>query len=268
MYVMRRFTLSFILIVFISSCTSHKANLTNNESVREQLVAVHGLCDEGLVSPEVCKDKERAILGLLPKGMEPTMQATSDPVTTPVTTAKPRVTEYYHPLGFHVKLPIGWQVLDPTKASEALENLRGRIKDRIPDDANADNVLRLLENRIKSGTTRLLQNGEDSINIQKNYVALPANAIASQKYCERLSLRMSASANGPLSMYDCGLRKLGEFPAFYMDHDARQAGMRTIQVWLEKTTGETIVFMMNCKNINLETRRKEFKTIITSMRWD
>jgi len=44
--------------------------------------------------------------------------------------------------------------------------------------------------------------------------------------------------------------------------------MRTIQYWIEKTDGETYMFLLNCDNANLEVRRTEFEKILASIRWD
>src|SRR5262245_62588799 len=61
-------TVSLVSIVAASLVVGAGAQAdATDEVTREQLVALKKLCDEGLLSPDVCKEKQRELLGLPPR---------------------------------------------------------------------------------------------------------------------------------------------------------------------------------------------------------
>src|SRR5262245_22035495 len=77
-------TVSLVCIVASSLVVSAGARAdATDEVARDQLVALKKLRDEGLVSPDVCKEKQRELLGLRPHASSP---------PTPGSTPAPRAT--------------------------------------------------------------------------------------------------------------------------------------------------------------------------------
>lgn len=251
-----------VLGIGVSISTTAHAQAIDEISIVQQLRELKELCDDGLVSPDVCKEKQRVILGLESKTKKTDVDSSTAAILEMV--PEPSGTDYHHPLGFQITLPADWLVFEAKVTSDDLE----KFKERLSNDEVSQNVLRYLEFQQKSGAVGILQNGKASIKIQKNRVALPANNLVSQQFCEGMTSRLSSSSSGPRTMYECKFGKIGEFPAFYIDHDSIQKGMRTIQYWIENTDGDTYMFLLDCDNANLEARRTEFKSILASIRWE
>lgn len=258
----RRLQVLIVLGIGVSLSATAQAQAIDEIPVVQQLHELKELCDKGLVSPDVCKEKQRKILGLELETTNPDVDSSIAAIQKMM--PEPSTTDYHHTLGFQIKLPAGWLVFEPKVTSDDLE----KFKERLANNDVNQNVLRFLEFQLKSGAAGILQKGKARISIRKNRVALPANTLVSQQFCKGMTNRLSSSSTGPRAMYECKLGKIGGFLAFYMDHDSIQKGMRTIQYWIENTDGDTYVFLLDCDNANLDTRRTEFKNILASIRWD
>ena len=63
-----------MVVGLVVVCSGAGADPTG-ETTRAQLAALKELCDKGLVSPEICAEKQRDILGLTPRMSAPPQPA-------------------------------------------------------------------------------------------------------------------------------------------------------------------------------------------------
>lgn len=280
---------SLICIVVTSLAVSAgvPADATD-EATREQLVALKKLCDEGLVGPEVCKEKQREILRLAPRALGPPARAFSPsprgatgPTPSsedslgsarPGTDAKQRSlsgappqnaaasAERVHesPLGFRMRLSPRWLRAGPQETQRGF----ALVKDQIGSNPDAKRAWE----RVSANVEIYLSAGAQ-MSVQARDGAVPENASDGAAVCQQLSSAIAKLTSRPVTMHECGLRTVAGVPMFYVDHDGVGNGTRTMQFWLEKEPTKLLQFTLNSKDDNVDSRRKELTDIVASVRW-
>jgi hypothetical protein len=120
--------------------------------------------------------------------------------------------------------------------------------------------------RISDNVEIYIRDGEH-MGIQARDGAVPQNEADGSTVCQHLSNMIAKMTSRPLAMHECGLRTVAGTTMFYVDHDGLVNGMRTMQFWLEKGPAKVLQFTLNCKDANVDARRKELTDIVASLRW-
>jgi hypothetical protein len=242
-----------------------------DEATRRQLEELKALCDAGLVAPPVCREKQRAILGLPARGgaartrgdgaqTAPPAPGASAPAPGP---AQEAATAYESPLGFRMTLPAGWTEIAAEQMDAGFDALRSRA------DGNPD-AARLLERLRAQGTHReagFFAKGRDSLHVMRSAIRPPEDPAARAAFCERLDATTSKAAGRRLRTYACSARMVSGVPAFHVERDALLPATRTMQYWLPDRTGSSIHLVMTCRDADADERRREMEGIVESLRW-
>jgi len=251
------------------------------DTTRAELSALKELCDGGLVTPEVCAEKQRGILGLTPRMSPPPQPAgvrgsapgarrpnesRPAPSTKPVASSPAPAGTIdaisggvrESALGFRMSLPGGWTPVGPKDMRKGFAVLA----DQMADGSEARRVWeRLVDD------AEVFVRGGEQLTVHARAGTVPRSPADGQALCQTLVGTMSQLAKRPLATHECGLVEVAGVTALIVDQEALVAGRRTVQVWLEKGTGTVLQFTMNCKDENVALRRKELNDIVASVRW-
>lgn len=283
-----RWSIGGMMVVILVVVSSSAGADVTGETTRAQLAALKELCDKGLVSPEICAEKQRDILGLTPRMSAPPQPAGGPRARggvpdaarpndslgggRPALSAKPSgappaptaradtssggIRE--SALGFRMLLPDGWTPI----SSRDIRKGYGLLADQMTDSTEARRVWE----RLVDNAEVYMREGEQ-LTVQARAGAVPRSAADGQTVCQTLTGALSRVAKRPLTTHECGLAEVGGVKTLVVDQEALVAGRRTVQVWLEKETGQVLQFTMNCKDENVTLRRKELNDIVASVRW-
>jgi hypothetical protein len=225
-----------------------------DEATRRALVELKALCDAGLVTPAVCVEKQRAIVGLAARE-----EAAGTP-SVPDAPAEPG-TVHQSALGFRVTLPPGWVPLAPADVAAGFDALRSRT-DGNPDVARVVERLRVQEAR---GAV-LFANGRDVLHVQRAPGRPPGDATAVAELCERQEATASRAAARRLRTHACGARIVAGAPAFHVERDGLVPETRMFQYWLSARDGTSLQLVMTARAADADARRRELDAIVESLR--
>jgi hypothetical protein len=269
-------------------CSGAGADVTD-ERIRAQLTALKELCDKGLISPEVCAEKQRDILGLTPRMSTPPARA-GGPRLRGGPPAAPRAKDARGPaspapgakpsaplpapggsadapsgglresaLGFRMSLPDGWTRV----SSEDMRKGFAQLADQVADNPEARRVWE----RLVDSAEVYMREGEQ-LTVQSRAGTVPRNAADSEKLCQTLKGTLARlPSSKPLTTYECRLLEIGGVTTLFVDQQGLAAGTRTMQIWLEREPGKVLQFALSFKDDNVEPRRKELTDIVASVRW-
>ena len=131
MLITRLFSLGLMVLVATTLCASVQAQEID-DSTKAQLRQLKKLCDRGLISAEVCKEKQRAILGLHTpaQGTSPRSFTAPTPLAVSPSSSPPpeNKTVTAPPRSIHVDLPAGWTRLAVEELQTGREALLQRLK--------------------------------------------------------------------------------------------------------------------------------------------
>lgn len=261
-------TLSLGLVLAVTTlCVSVDAQEID-DSTKEQLRQLKDLCDDGLVSPEVCKEKQRSILGL--RGSSESVvenlqqlpsHVSSSGVQPHPSTADRLEARAQSPRRITVTLPPGWTQL----GSEGLQTGHETRLQRLGEQTEAQGRPKLVGASTDSAAGAHFGNDGDTLLISRFLHALPLNPTGAEKMCTLLSDRASSGQSSALR--DCGIRQIGGFPTMYVEKDGLRGESRVIQLWVAKSPEETFQLFLWCKIEHLATRKKELEGIVASVQW-
>jgi hypothetical protein len=261
----RTLPLGLVGVVAMLWCVAAQAQGIDDGTV-DQLHRLKRLCDDGLVSPEICQDKQRDLLGLGARHTSSPSSGASPSSSLPVKPS-PRAAEGsrrepQHPLGFSVSLPPGWTQV----TSEELKTSREFLQKQLTDDPIAKDFLKLLEALNLSDAGSYFRNDGDTLYIRRLVGTTPISPASAEKTCRALSGRPSAAqrtgGGRGSTLHDCGLRQVAGLPALYVEQDGARDGTMVIQLWVGKPPAETFQFILNCKAEHLAARRSELEAIV------
>ena len=274
-----------LMVVGLMVLSSGASADVAGETTRGQLAALKELCDTGLVSPEVCAEKQRDILGLTlrtspplePGGVRASAPGAPRPTdlhgrARPALSAKPSgslpapagrrdapsgsIRESV--LGFRMSLPDGWTSV----SSKDMRKGFAVLADQVADNAEAKRTLKQLVD-----DAEIYVRGGEQLTVQARAGVVPRSAAEAQALCEALLGTLSQVAKRPLTAHECGPVEVAGVTTLVVDQEALVAGRRTLQVWVEKEAGTLLQFTMTCTNENATLRRKELYDIVASVRW-
>jgi hypothetical protein len=239
-----------------------------DDSTKEQLRQLKEICDGGLVSPEVCKEKQRDILGLrgssgsVLKNLEQLQSQLPPPVVQPHASTIDRLEDGgQQPRRITVTLPSGWTQL----GIEGLQAGHGALLQPVEEDPEAKGRLELVEASTASAAGVHFRNYGDTLHVSRFSHALMLDPARAEKTCKILADR-ARSGQSP-ALLDCGIRQIGGLPALYVEKDSLRHEVRVIQLWVAKSPEETFQFFLRCKTERLATRKKELEDIVASVQW-
>lgn len=268
-------SLSLLFVVFAATMIAvpvHAQEITEN--TKEQLRQLKMVCDEGLVSPEVCKEKQRAILGLrISDGSLPTnpsLITTRRPVpgNPHVTVAANGEIETRPPRRIRVSLPSGWSPFSAEKLRAGREALMKRLE-QLKGDPKVKGLQKYLAVSTDSASQASFHNDGDFLQIVHLSPSLVLEPNHMERACQTMfdqAEAMDSDGQSP-ELLDCGLRQMGTFQTLYVEKNSTRDGARMIELWVAKSPEETFHFLLRCKADHTATRTKELEDIISSVQW-
>jgi hypothetical protein len=176
---------------------------------------------------------------------------------------------YESPFGFTVDIPSHWLIVSKQEVKENpdLFNFEGE-----PFKNANQAMLEQVKGAVSSGKVELYFNRDtstprftDNINVTKTFGRLPQTVSEKDKACEQLPRILSEGFGKPITLYECGFRKVAGLNAFYADYDGIVKGTRNIQYQIQKSPNVIIVITATCKNQTMQTMREEFEDIMSSL---
>ena len=176
---------------------------------------------------------------------------------------------YISAFGFSVNLPDYWLIMS-----------KEELKDN-PDLFNFEqNAFKNIDKAVFEQTKKMISSGDveiyfnekasdatfaDNVNVTKRIGRLPKSASESEKVCKELPAALSKLFGRTINSYECTLRYIGGMNMFYMEFDGVIQGTRSLQYQIAKSPSVLIVFTATCKNERLETMKREFEDIVSSV---
>lgn len=243
-----------ILIASSASFTAHAQAI--DESKVKQLRELKSLCDDGLVSEQVCLEKQRSILGL-DTGTSETVRPTgsSESPKTPKTTVDGS-------RGLSFKLPEGWQSIHSKQMEMGFHLLAGQLQD---GDDEAKRQVQKLESALNIAGTEAFSKPGATLLVRPQAATLETSPTSVRELCQQIAQGISAGRERVV--YDCGLRELAGRKAIYIEHDSLAKDARTIMYLTAISPGKTVQFVLNSEIPGLESNRMEFDEVVASVRW-
>ena len=237
-----------------------------DDTTRQQLSALKKLCDEGFISSDVCKEKQRAILGLRSQGVarpEPVLPLTPTPSNPEPSQEVLPARVHESPLGFRLMLPAQWHVVDRQVLQHGFEAMHKPHG----DNPNLKQFLERLQEQAVGERTEVFQKEGDVIVVGPYIGAIPRNFVEGEKGCRHMAFALLNIKGHSLTIYKCELRKVAGSLALYIERDAGLQDRRTIQYLVGKEPNKGIQLVLTSKTANLERQRQEFEEIVASVSW-
>lgn len=262
---MKSLYLSLVTVVILMLCVSTKAQSIDS-TTEEQLRLLLKLCNNDLITPEMCREKQRAILGLqtTTKSTEALPTALIERHTSTTDRLESDASEP-HALDVKLKLPPGWIQV----TAEEVQIRRETLMKKLASNPDAKNLLKHLESSSNSAANRYFHNDGDTLQIGR--LALTFDSANSEKICQSLSGQVLATGkisdkqNAALPLPDCGIRQVGGSPALYVEKHSVRDDTRVIQLLVAKSVGETLQFILRCKTERVNMRKRELEQIVASI---
>jgi hypothetical protein len=226
-----------------------------DETTRQRLIALKKLCDDGLVSPEVCQETQREILGLSRGSASSPRRSASAPAGREISLPAQM---HESPLGFRMRLPAGWVAVRPQELQRRLALLRTRIG----DGAEARRATDLL-----GGDAEVFMKDGDSLAVLAAVDPAPLTAADTEDLCRQISTLGAKLAGRPLRTHECAVREVAGGRTFHIDQDAVIEGRRVLQVLLDTGPGKRLRFTVTCRAANVDARRSELSEVVASVTW-
>jgi hypothetical protein len=84
------------------------------------------------------------------------------------------------------------------------------------------------------------------------------------KECNVLSNKPSKAFGGPIEVYECGYKKMGNLQGIFQEFD--ESGYRKMAFYFLNSRNEMIGMAGGCKSRTLKVFRKEYEDIIGSLK--
>jgi hypothetical protein len=263
--IIRMLSLELIVLVSALCCVSVCAQGINDSTI-EQLRQLKKICDDGLVSQEICKEKQRDILGLrgssesVSDSRHQLQSQLTHPVAQPRTSTADRLEDRSQPSQhITVTLPSGWT----RSGSEGLQSAPKPLLRRPGENPETQAPLEPVAALTDSAEVVHFNNDGDNLLISIVSHSFALDPEKAEKTCNSLAAR--ASNGQSTELLDCGLRQIGGFSTMYVEKDGPRGESRVIQIWVAKSPEEVFQFFLHCKMENLEKRKKELEGLVASV---
>jgi hypothetical protein len=246
-----RLSQCMILMGAIASLTAHAQSI--DEAMVKQLRELKKLCDDGLLSREVCIEKQRSILHLHTTAPEAggAWSQTREGAQT-----GPRDFD-----GLSFTLPEGWKSLDLEQMGIGFKVLRSQLQDA--DEAQQH--MQKLESAMKTAGTQMFSKPGATLLVRPQASTLQTSPESVHDLCEQIAKVMSVGQKRVL--HDCGLLETAGNKAIYLEHDSFANGARTMMYLAAIGPGKTVQLVLNSENDSFEANKLEVDGIVASLRW-
>lgn len=244
-----------------------------SHGTRRRLRELQKLCEEGLVAPAICLEKQRALLGLQSGSTAGTVASAGGAAPAPnregraeppvASRAATDAVTHDSPFGFRVELPTGWSVVPP----EALDAGFDVLRDRLAADPAA---VALVDQLRRDGAHRrgeIYAVARDRLQVLPSPSRLPENAAARMRICTQFGAATSKAVGRRVSTQTCSPRTVAGRPALLIERDALLPGSRTVQYWISTPDGRALSFVTTCRVEDADVRRRELERVVDSLRW-
>ncbi len=178
--------------------------------------------------------------------------------------------EYQSSFGFTVDIPEHWLVLTRQELKENPDLFDFDKK----EFKNVDkNLLKNIDSQIKSGQVEYYFNQKtsdssfaDNINVIKQIGKVPENNTQLREVCNSVPKQFSSAFGREIKVYQCKLVDINSLKSLFLEFDGVVEGTRSIQYSIQKSPSVQIIITATCKNIVLDTIRKEFNRIVLSIK--
>ena len=236
--------------------------------MRKDLASLKELCDDDLLAPRVCEEKQRAILGLSSGTPEAPSESlglgSSEAATTPDIFDDLTPKEYDSPrLGYHVSLPTGWRVL-------ARDQLRAGIADvqqHLANNPAAREAFSKLGERALASNIEMFQKDNTQVQAQPYRGRLPGSFSDRSALCNVLTGGATRIPGRTLSTHECRLEDVDGQPAIYLERDSSLTRMRSLQYWVQNPKGVVVQFVSSCMNPRPELCQENFELFMSKLTW-
>ena len=250
-----------------------------DDGTEDQLRRLKKLCDDGLLSQEVCTEKQRDILGLRvppgrpappgvsPLGLPPAAAPPSLAMHPPAGATAESRSAPHPPQEFSVRLPPGWTQVTP----EEIQASREALQKQLAGNPRAQDLLKLVETSTSWEVGRHFRDNGDTLHVSRSPSALVLTPENAEKVCRTLSDRLATAprADGGRSpaLHDCGFRHMAGLPVLYLEQAGIRDGTSVIQLWVGKAPEVTLQFILRCHAAHLAARRNELEAIVAGIQW-
>jgi hypothetical protein len=249
--------LQCMIVIVMGASTSLTAHAQAiDETTVKQLRELKELCDEGLVSEEVCLEKQRSILDLGDNSSKARPALESSEATKEDTQAKLRDFG-----GLSFTLPEGWQRIDSQEMEVGFQALENQLQGA--DEAKRQ--IQELASTLKIAGTEAFKKPGATLLVRPQAAALQISPTSVNGLCQQLAGAFSAGKERV--MYDCGVREVAGNETIYLEHDSLADDARTIMYLAAIGPGKTVQFVLNSENQSLESNKLELEDIIASVGW-
>jgi hypothetical protein len=243
-----------ILLGASASLAAHAQSI--DEATVKELRKLKELCDDGLLSREVCLEKQRSILGLHTTASERTAGRAS---TESPEEAQTRLADFG---GLSFTLPEGWQSFHLEQMGIGFEVLENQLRDA--DEAKRH--IRKLESAMKIAGTQIFGKPGATLLVRPQASTLQTSQESVHNLCEQIAKVISAGPNRVI--HDCGLLEMAGNKAIYLEHDSFANDARTVMYLAAIGPGKTVQLVLNSDNNSFEANKLEVDGIIASLRWE
>lgn len=177
---------------------------------------------------------------------------------------------YNSPFGFSIDIPSHWLIMSKQEIKDNPDLFNFEAKEfKKVNKAMFEQV----KKQVLSGNIEFYFNQNtsdyvfsDNINVYKRVGRLPRTVAEMDKICKQLPNQLSKLFGKPVTVYECGFRKVAGTNAYYADFDGVGNGTRSIQYQVPKSSSVTIVLTATFKNQSLGIIRKEFEDMMASFK--
>ena len=267
--------LSLIIFCLIGPDVSKAQEIT--EETKKQLRELKALCDEELIAPDLCIEKQRAILGLdtpqaAPASPCAAAAAQANAVTTTgakqaaqLASTPPRT--YESDLGFKVSLSRGWQTFNRDLIKSSFAKMKGRLKGQLRDDPKTNDALEKLSNRALASKIEVFQRDRMQIHVQPDTLKLYPDLSNRLDVCKRLLAEPSKIGYRSLTTYSCLPTEVQGLEALYLDRDSSIPAMRSLLYVVRRESGEVLQFIGHCQKDYLNECHENLESFMRGVEW-
>jgi len=187
--------------------------------------------------------------------------------TSPLALAK----DFSSPFGYHIKLPDHWRVFSRDdvmqNSGQLSRDARSELKGWNPQ------VVSAVERQISTGNVEVFFNMKtsntrfaDNINVMRSRGRVPSSSQEGEQACTEAGRSLPQVLGRPIDLHDCGYRTINGFDALYMNITVRGAPYRTVQYMLNVGKTQPLLFTLTVKHDDYYGLKREFDTIIQSLR--
>lgn len=177
---------------------------------------------------------------------------------------------HHSDFGFSVNLPSGWEVISKEETSrnpDMLDAAFGIARQGTLKDADKD-MLAQLKTMVLTGNVEYYFKRENRslISVLRKtgkFIQTPSDV---GKTCESIPGELAKLMAKPARLYECDLRRMENFNAFYTVTDGFKEETKSLQYQIQKSPGELLIITATCRNQYCKEVDKELDQMVNSIK--